>query len=365
MKKIFIVIGGLDIGGTEKQLLLKLLSLKNNLNFSLILFSKKGELYDNFIKNGIRIYDISNNSKFIIFKIIKVITNLILLLRKEKPSIVNLYLPHSYLIFGWLAYFFPNIKFLMTRRSLNNYQKKLPFIKMIESKILHKRMKYILVNSRAIYKQMTEEENVNKEKLKLIYNSVEINDSKKEYLKHKKIRIIFLANLIPYKNHKLVIKACRDLKKLNFQINILGDGDKNYTKELQNLILKYNIEDKFKFYGKCKDLRKILNESDIGILSSNEEGFSNSILEYMAKKLPVIATDVGGNSEVVKHGYNGYIVKEGDYKSFAKFLKELILDTNLRKKLGSAGFKTVKEKFEVSKNIINYYNFYKNLLSNN
>ena len=44
-------------------------------------------------------------------------------------------------------------------------------------------------------------------------------------------------------------------KKIKFQINILGDGDENYTKELQNLILKYNIEDKFKFYGKCKDLK--------------------------------------------------------------------------------------------------------------
>jgi len=361
MKKIFIVIGSLDIGGTEKQLLLKLLSLNKKFNFGLVAFLRKGDLYDNFIKNGIRVYDISNNSKFTIFKIIKVLTKFILLLRKENPSIVNLYLPHSYLIFGWLTFFFSNIKFLMTRRSLNNYQKKYPFIKILESKILHKRMKYILVNSRAVYTQMMEEENIKKEKLKLIYNSVEINDSKKEYIKHKRIRIIFLANLIPYKNHKLVIEACRELKKFNFQINIVGDGDKNYTNELQNLILKYNVEDKFKFYGKCKDLKKILNESDIGILSSNEEGFSNSILEYMAKKLPVIATDVGGNSEVVKHGYNGYIVKKGDYKNFAKFLKKLILDADLRKKLGSAGFKTVKENFEVSKNIINYYNFYKNL----
>ena len=54
----------------------------------------------------------------------------------------------------------------MTRRSLNNYQKKIPFVKMIESKILHKRMKYILVNSKAIYKQMIKEENVKKEKIK-------------------------------------------------------------------------------------------------------------------------------------------------------------------------------------------------------
>ena len=50
---------------------------------------------------------------------------------------------------------------------------------MVESKILHKRMKYILVNSRAVYNQMIKEENVKKEKLKLIYNSVKIKDFKK------------------------------------------------------------------------------------------------------------------------------------------------------------------------------------------
>ena len=68
----------------------------------------------------------------------------------------------------------------MTRRSLKQLSKKFPFIKMIESKILHKRMRYILVNSRAVYNQMIKEENIKKEQLKLIYNSVKIRDSKKK-----------------------------------------------------------------------------------------------------------------------------------------------------------------------------------------
>ena len=212
---------------------------------------------------------------------------------------------------------------------------------------------------------MIKEENIKKEQLKLIYNSVKIRDSKKKIVRNKSVRVMFLANLIPYKNHKLVIEACKSIKKLNFQIDIVGDGDKKYIKELQNLILKYDMTEKFKFYGKCKSLNELLNKSDIGILPSNEEGFSNSILEYMAQKLPVIATDVGGNSEVIKHGYNGYIVKKGDYKNFSKFLKKLILNVNLRREFGLAGFQMVKEKFEVSKNIINYYNFYKSLLRNN
>ena len=74
----------------------------------------------------------------------------------------------------------------MTRRSLNNYQRKLPFVKFIETQILHKYMKNILVNSRAIFEQMIEEENVKKEKLKLIYNSVKIKKCYKKY-KNKKL----------------------------------------------------------------------------------------------------------------------------------------------------------------------------------
>ena len=111
MRKIFIVIGSLDLGGTEKQLLLKLLSLNDKLNFTLIVFSKKGDFYKNFKQIGIRILDISNDNKFIPLKIIKILFSLILVFKKEKPSIVNFYLPHSYLICGWLSFFFLILNF--------------------------------------------------------------------------------------------------------------------------------------------------------------------------------------------------------------------------------------------------------------
>ena len=364
MKKIFIVIGSLDLGGTEKQLLLKLLSLKNKFNFSIVVFYKRGDLYNIFKDNGIKIFDVSNNNKFIVIKIIRLLINLILLIKKERPSIINLYLPHSYLLAGWLSIFFRKIKFLMTRRSLNNYQRKLPFVKFIETQILHKYMKNILVNSRAIFEQMIEEENVKKEKLKLIYNSVKIKKCYKKYKNKKIVQIIFLANLIHYKNNKLVIESCRSIKEKNFQVNFVGEGNPHYVNELKSLTLSYNLKDKIKFLGKIRDLDKIMNESDIGILASDEEGFSNAILEYMSYKLPVIATDVGGNSEAINHGYTGYIVRKGDYKNFSKYLTKLILDVNLRKRLGLAGYQIVKQKFEVSKNIISYHDFYKNLISN-
>ena len=365
MKKIYIIIGSLDIGGTEKQLLLKLKNLKDKFDFTLIVFSKKGELYDDFKKSGINIHDISSNSKLAVIKISKILLNFFWILKKNKPNIVNFYLPHSYLIFGWFAFLFPKINFIMTRRSLNFYQNKYPLIKLIENKILHKKMSCILVNSKAIFNQLLSEEGVRRENLKLIYNSVNVKKITKTFTQGNQIRILHLANIIPYKNHKLIIEVCRNLNLLNFRVDFVGSGSVSYINSLKSLVKKYNVENKIKFRGRIKNLENVIEKYDVGILASDEEGFSNAILEYMSKKLPVVATNVGGNSEIIKHLKNGYIVEKGDYKTFSKFLKKLILNVNLRKKLGLAGFKMVKKKFEVSKNIINYYNFYKNLTINN
>ena len=75
-----------------------------------------------------------------------------------------------------------------------------------------------------------------------------------------------------------------------------------------------------------RNYEEIAKKCSIGILSSDEEGFSNSILEYMTFMLPVLATNVGGTPEIVIHGRNGYIVEKGDYKKFCILFKKI--DTN-------------------------------------
>ena len=84
----------------------------------------------------------------------------------------------------------------------------------------------------------------------------------------------------------------------------------------------------------------------------------------MSLKLPVVVTDVGGNSEIVTHGFNGYLVEKGNHLQLARYLKMLILDKDLRKKLGKKGYETVKEKFEPSKNFKSYELFYNKILKN-
>ncbi len=361
MKKIFIIIGSLGIGGTEKQLLIKIDYLKKRYDFTLIFFFKKGELYKSFKNLGINIIDLSSSKKNKILNYIQAYLSVLSLIKRNRPDILNFYLPHSYLIFGSLAYFFKNVNFVMSRRSLNNYQKKIPLVRFVEKRILHRKMKFILANSNAIKDELILEEGVSKEKINLIYNSVKLRKIEK-IKKNKNIRILHLANLIPYKNHKLIIKACNVLKHVSdFRVELIGDGEINYKEELKNEIKKYNLSDKIYFHGKIKDFESIIRTCDIGVLTSSEEGFSNSILEYMSYGLPVIATNVGGNSEIIDHNRNGYLVEEDDFMSFAKYLETLINNKKLRTSLGRNGYTKVKKNFSIKKNMENYYNFYQSL----
>ena len=362
MKKIFIIIGSLGLGGTEKQLLMKLCNLKNYYNFTLIIFYKKGELFDEFKKEGFKIIDFTGLSKSPILKYFLAFLNLIFLLRKKRPKIVNLYLPHSYIIFGLLSYFFKDINFLMSRRSLNNYQKKIPFLKFFESRILHKKMKIIFANSKSIKTQLIFEEYVKESKIRLIYNSVRNYQDIIKKKNNKVINILVLANFIPYKNHNMIIEAIKLIpENLNFKVNLAGDGNKLYLKKLKKKIKSYKLNKKIKFLGLVKNTQKILSESDIGLLCSDEEGLSNSILEYMSYQIPIIATDVGGNGELVKNNFNGFIISKNDHRMLSLKLKKLILDKKLRYKFGKNNSVLLKKYFLIDKNIGEYKKIYDEL----
>ncbi len=359
-KTILIIIGSLDLGGTEKQLLLKLKLLKHKFIFKLLIFQKRGFLYKEFNKLGIEIIDLTNSFNGKILKYSLLFFKIFSSIKKISPDIVNFYLPHSYLIGGFTSFFFKDIIFIMSRRSMNFYQKKYRFIRFIETKVLHRNMKLILVNSLAIKEQLVNEEGVENNKIKVIPNFVEVPNIKKSI--KKKVNILFIANLIPYKNHKLVITASNLInKKLSYKIHIIGEGNLKYQEELKNLIKKYNLEDKFIFHGKLIDYSKIAKKSDIGILSSDEEGLSNAIMEYMSLRLPVVATNVGGNCELVNNYKNGYLVEKGDYRKFATCLQKLIISKSLRNKLGKNSYNIISEKFNIKKSIGKYEELYSKL----
>src|SRR5690606_7694998 len=112
--------------------------------------------------------------------------------------------------------------------------------------------------------------------------------------------LISVANLVPYKDYFSILSALKLINedKLDFFYVILGSGP---LKELiQEKINEYKLDEKIKLVGNTTNVNEYLNSADIFIHSSKGEGCSNAILEAMAAGLPVIASDTGGTSEIVK-----------------------------------------------------------------
>ena len=132
-RKILIMIGSLDIGGTEKQLLKIVSSLSHYFDFTVLSFTRGGDLLNDYKKLRIKVLVPKKESqRSMLLRILSYIYMILKSFIQSKPDIVHFYLPQSYLLGSFLPYFFSKKKYLMSRRSLNYYQKKIPFCRFIE-----------------------------------------------------------------------------------------------------------------------------------------------------------------------------------------------------------------------------------------
>ena len=142
---------------------------------------------------------------------------------------------------------------------------------------MHNFMNSILANSKSVLLQLNKLEDVNEKKLSLIYNGIDINLLKsKKYLKNKsfykiknnQIIITITANLIKYKGHQDLLKACAKLTCKKWTLILIGEDRNNLKKKLINFAEKNNIKDNIKILGLRDDVFDILSITDIGVLTS-------------------------------------------------------------------------------------------------
>ncbi len=99
------------------------------------------------------------------------------------------------------------------------------------------------------------------------------------------------------------------------------------------------------FTGQCTRVGDLLELSEVCVLTSTAEGFSNSILEYMAASRPVVVTDVGGAREAVEDGITGYLVEAGNADAMARRVIDLLQNQDRATNMGKQGRRVVAEKF--------------------
>lgn len=143
--------------------------------------------------------------------------------------------------------------------------------------------------------------------------------------------LTMVARVAPPKNFIVLLDALASIDR-KYILRIVGDGPELY--HVQEHAQELGIESNIDFMGSRNDVPEILSSSDIFILSSDWEGFPISIIEAMRAGLPVIASRVGGISEAVIEGRNGYLVPRNDADALAESIKRLITDAGKRELTG-------------------------------
>ena len=289
----------------------------------------------------------------------------------RRPDIIHFFLPADYLIGAPIALLTGHRRCVMSRRSMNNYQDKFPRILAVLERHLHKRMRAILGNSKKVVSQLVSEEGAPVDRTILIYNGVQpgdIHDRKKIRatlgIPEQTVVIIVVANLIPYKGHDDLLEACGRLSPHDdWKLLVVGSDVRGNRSRLEAQAERLGIADRVDFTGGRADVRALLASSDIGVLASHEEGFSNAILEGMAEGLPMVVTDVGGNAEAVIDSETGIVVPPRNPEAMANALSRFIGDPELRTKMGQAGSHRIGQNFTLSACVDNYERLYEAILA--
>lgn len=181
--------------------------------------------------------------------------------------------------------------------------------------------------------------NINKNKIIVIPNGVGEEFFTKDKTKYNTPHLLFVGRICGQKNPIKLIESV-SLCKSKFILDIVGDGD--LLEETKMLVKEKGLKNVI-FHGRKegKDLINMYKNSDAFILTSNEEAFPLTILEAMASKLPVIASDVKGNHDVVKDV--GILVDPPTPENFAKEIDKLFSNKKLYNKLSKQSFKFAKE----------------------
>ncbi|MDE5811701.1 MAG: glycosyltransferase family 4 protein [Muribaculaceae bacterium] len=152
------------------------------------------------------------------------------------------------------------------------------------------------------------------------------------------IELITVARFVPQKDFATAIKAFanahRQIPALRY--TIVGYGEEE--EKIRNLIEKMDCKDAINMVINPSDIPERLANADIYLSTSLFEGTSNSIMEALEAQLPVIATNVGDNSQLVKDGRNGYIVPVKDIAQISQRIKTLATNKDLRESMGKCGY---------------------------
>lgn len=367
LPRVLAVAHRLDIGGTEMHLTRVLPELRRHgLDVSVFVLSRGGRLEAQLAGTGVPVTGPVGH-RIRLLRNIAACCSLRRELSRVRPDIVHYFLPEPYLV-GSLAAAGTNVTRIMSRRSLADYQIHHPMLARFE-RWLHRFTKGLIGNSTAVVRQLADECG-DAGKVGLIHNGIEMPPAitaerraaaRDQFAIDADAFVLAVsANFIAYKGHDDLFDALGLLARQPrppWRLMLIG-RDEGRVARLRAKAEALGFGSNILWLNECDDAQTPLDAADIGILPSHQEGFSNSLLEKMARGLPVVATRIGGNVDAVIDGESGLLVPVKDPPALMAAIIKLWEDAELRNRLGAAARDRVRKNFSLDACVQKYLNLY-------
>ena len=242
-------------------------------------------------------------------------------------------------------------------------------------KFLYSLSHHIVANSNAVREKLIAD-GTSAEKVTVVYNGLDLRRLETKLSRSESLAklglpadeprrfISIVANMRhEVKDYPMFLRAARQVKEVVSDAAFLLAGEGELSDSLRALAQELGIQDSTILLGRCENVAELLSVSEVCVLSSKAEGFSNSILEYMAAARPVVVTDVGGAREVVIEGETGHLVPSGDDAAMAARLIGLMREPEKARAMGAAGRRVVEEKFSCKAQLTQTEELYDGLLA--
>jgi glycosyltransferase involved in cell wall biosynthesis len=339
-------------GGAEKQALtLTKLLTERKIKTILIIWSGKkiDPFYLEFIKNNsIRFIGLKGNP-------VKKTIRFFEIIKEEKITIILSYLTFANTFAGITRLF---NKKLFTIGGIR--AEKLPFLKFISEKIVHNYLNDATVYNNYSAKNKFIKKGFNPEKIHVIHNSILVSPIQKRNKNKNEIIIISVHRFVSQKDIPTALHCIRMLmdktRKEKIKYRMVGYGP--LESEVRLIIAQLDMIEDVDIIINPQNIPELLNSSDIYFSSSLWEGISNSIMEAMVAGLPIVATDVGDNTYLIKDNFNGFIVPKKDISLMVEKLEYLISSEKIRTQFGTNSYSLIRNEFSEEKLLDNYLQFF-------
>ena len=375
--RLLYVIGTLDVGGSEGQLVQLVTRLDPQRFEPFVCCLASGGPYQGALGAAGVPVEVIGFRGFRIFrhphKIAAQLFRLVAFIRRIRPDAVHGFLFWAYVI-GTFAARMARVPIVVaSRRSLGHFKAFKRHYLLLE-RIANRMTDLVIANSEAVRQDALREEGLPANRVIVVHNGVELGHfgqpRDKGLLESLGVQkgapvVGVIANFIHYKGHRFFIEGWVSVVQRFPQSVALIVGEGPLKESIEGTVQAMGLRRSVRFLGTRQDVPALLALMDLVVHPSLEEGFSNAILEAMAAGKPVVATAVGGNPEAIAHGETGLLVPPGNGRALAEAIRWLLEHPVEAARFGEAGRRRVAEHFELSAMVRQYEAVYERLVAEN